>query len=275
MPGRFRIYADESGTHSDDWLIIGMLFVPNHGALHSELLAAKEAAGYWNRSPRRNARYKETHLVGFRSESDVRVARSWIDSFVKHSCYYRCVVVDWSIWDGSYFGDAFEAEALKKRRAYKKWAEMLLHPELKDPTTGVPIYHARLFLDRLNILHGYDVLPHLQERFSANYKGQSPYIDTFDYVDSWRDAHQCLQLCDLLTGCVHQTLTPAGSVHKIAVRDYLADELKKFGVSRLAPEFWKGYAPNTLTRHLPKFSAWFWRPSKKANKPGARRGGGR
>jgi hypothetical protein len=39
----------------------------------------------------------------------------------------------------NYFGDPFEPDALKKRRAYKKWAEMLLHPELKTPTFGSPI----------------------------------------------------------------------------------------------------------------------------------------
>ena len=37
----FRVYADESGTHDEKWLIIGMLFVPDHGALHSALVKVK------------------------------------------------------------------------------------------------------------------------------------------------------------------------------------------------------------------------------------------
>jgi hypothetical protein len=114
-----------------------MLFVPEHGALHSELCDAKNRHSYFNQSPKHSAKYKETHLADFRSPRDVVVGKEWIDLFIKHSCYYRSIVIDWSIWDGKYFGDPFEAEALKKRRAYKKWAEMLLHPELKsivDPT---------------------------------------------------------------------------------------------------------------------------------------------
>ena len=270
---RFRIYADESGTHSDTWLIIGMLFVPEHGCLHAELCAAKDQVGYSNNSPKRNARYKETHLTDFRSNRDVAVAKAWIDLFVKHSCYYRCVVINWTRWDGKHFGGAFEPEDLKKRRAYKKWAELLLQPELKRPTSGAPIYHARFFLDRLTIMYGYDVLRHLEERFLQNYAGESPYIEEFQHVDSWRDAHQCLQLCDLLTGCVHQGLTPAKSPYKLAARDYFLERMAQFGVKTLKPGFWRQYASSTLTSHFPKFSAWFWTPTGGAKK--ARRAKGR
>ena len=37
------IYVDEAGTHSDEWLVIGMLFVPDHGLLHPDLCAIKDA----------------------------------------------------------------------------------------------------------------------------------------------------------------------------------------------------------------------------------------
>jgi hypothetical protein len=256
----FRIYVDESGTHDDKWLIIGMLFVPDHGALHSDLCKAKEAVRYFNTSPKRSARYKETHLREFRSPRDVEVAKQWIDIFCKQNCHYRCVVVDWSIWDGSYFGDPFEPEALKKRRAYKKWAEMLLHPELKSPSGSGVICDARLFLDRLRIAYGYDALGELKIRFTENYQGAAPYIKEFQDTDSWRDANQCLQLCDLLTGALYQELVPSRRIEKLAARDYLASSLQPFGVDRLAPGFWKQFNQATLNQHLPKFSAWFWQP---------------
>lgn len=38
----FRIYVDEAGTHSEEWLIIGMLFVPDHGVLHAALSKARK-----------------------------------------------------------------------------------------------------------------------------------------------------------------------------------------------------------------------------------------
>lgn len=253
----YRIYVDESGTHAGDWLIIGMLFVPDHGALHSDLCRVKEAKQYFNRSPKHSARYKESHLAAFRSARDVEVGKEWIDTFLKHSCFYRSVVIDWSIWDGKHFGGPFEADALKKRRAYKKWAEMLIQPEVADGC----IRQAAFYLDRLRILYGYDVLDHLRERFTGEYRGQSPYIAKFQHTDSAADANQCLQLCDLLTGCLYQTLVPAQSPEKRAMREHLEASLRNLGVKHLGPSFWKQYAPNSLRKHMPKYSAWFWRPT--------------
>jgi hypothetical protein len=259
----YRIYVDESGTHSEQWLVIGMLFVPSHGPLHSVLCRAKEEIGYLNQDPHAHARYREIHLTAFRSPRDLAVARRWIDAFVQHDCYFRSVVIDWSRWDGRYFGDPFEPDALKKRRAYKKWAEMLLHPELRRSEDGGSIFNATLYLDRLRIMYGYDVLGHLRDRFTANYRGSAPYIETFQHTDSWRDANQCLQLCDLLTGCLYQELIPSSKPVKLQTRDYLAQALRPFGVARLAPGFWRQYAPETLRQHMPKFSAWFWRPARR------------
>ena len=39
----YRIYVDESDTHEGSrWLLIGMLFVPQHGLLHNALVQVKE-----------------------------------------------------------------------------------------------------------------------------------------------------------------------------------------------------------------------------------------
>jgi hypothetical protein len=262
----YRIYADESGTHSEEWLVIGMLFVPDHGALHSALCDVKEKLHYFNKSPKKSARYKESHLTQFNSSRDVEVGKKWIELFLGHSCYYRCVVIDWSLWDGKYFGNAFDPEALKKRRAYKKWAEMLLQFEVKMPDDRPRFSHARFFLDRLRILYGYDVLDHLRERFTSEYRGQDPYIDEFQHTDSWKDANQCLQLCDLLTGCVYQSLVPAQKTEKQQMREHLELALQTLGVKQLTPGFWRQYDPKTLTNHFSKFSAWFWKPKGKKKK---------
>jgi hypothetical protein len=45
------------------------------------------------------------------------------------------------------------------------------------------------------------------------------------------------------------------------MRDYLIDALKPFAVQNLAPGFWRQYAPESLRKHFPKFSLWFWKPS--------------
>jgi hypothetical protein len=240
-----------------------MLFVPNHGPLHSALCRVKEEQQYFNASPKKSARYKEIHLSEFKSPRDVTVGKKWLELFVAHDCYYRCAVIDWSRWDGKYFGDPFEPESLKKRRAYKKWAEMLLQVEVKFPDGTPRFCRARFYLDKLLILCGYDVLDHLRIRFTESYHGSSPYIDTFQHTDSWKDANQCLQLCDLLTGCQYQSLVPAHNACKQQMRKALDDFLVPLGVERNTPSFWRKYAPNTLNNHFPKFSAWFWQPTNK------------
>jgi len=260
---QYRIYADESGTHSDQWLVIGMLFVPDHGSLHSALCGAKDELQYYNASPRLSSRYKEIHLSEFKSPRDVEVGKKWIDLFVAHNCYYRCAVIDWERWNSRYFGGPFEAESLKKRRAYKKWAEMLLQVEVKFPDGKPRFCNAKFYLDKLRILYGYDVLDHLRARFTEDYHGSSPYIEMFQHTDSWKDANQCLQLCDLLTGCQYQSLVPAKSPVKCDMRAYLDQTLQKMGVQKNTPSFWRQYSPNTLTKHFPKFRAWFWQPQGK------------
>ena len=262
-----RIYIDESGTHAHEWLVIGILMVPDHGPLHSALCAAKDDLEYFNKSKKYSSKYKETHLTKFRSDRDLAVAKEWIDIFLRHNCYYRSMVIDWSIWDGKYFGDAFESVELKKRRAYKKWTEMLISPEIRTSEGDPKFYHAKLYLDRLLAVRGYDVLDHLRNKFTENYQGEAPFIDDFQHTDSWRDANQCLQLCDLLTGVIYQQLVPAKrGGEKVKARDYAVAKFSSLGVENFSPGFWRQYAPRTLNKHFPKFSVRYWQPNSEGRK---------
>lgn len=252
-----RIYADESGTHGGDWLVIGMLFVPDHGQLHSALCAAKEQKQYLNTGIRK-ARYKETHFANLKSPRDAETAQSWIDCFLASQSVFRSVIIDWSIYDGRYFGGPFEPDALKKRRAYKKWAEMLLQPELAG------LRNARFYLDRLRILYGYDVIRSLEDRFQRDEHGETlsrPRITEFQATESWKDANQCLQLCDLLVGCVYQTLVPSKNPVKLRVMSHLYEGLKTHGVRDSKPGYWRGFGGN-VRKHFSKFSQWFWKPTE-------------
>jgi len=251
-----RIYADESGTHGEDWLIIGMLFVPDHGQLHSDLCRIKETKSYFNSSGKK-ARYRELHFANIKSRLDAEVAEAWIECFLSSSSTFRSVVVDWSKYEGRYFGGPFEPEALKKRRAYKKWAEMLLQPELSG------LRDARFYLDRLRILYGYDVIVSLKDRFQRDEHGENlsrPRIREFQATESWKDANQCLQLCDLLVGCVYQSLRPSTNPMKLRVMEHLYSKLQAHGVTNRTPGYWRGYGAN-VRRHFPKFSEWFWKPT--------------
>jgi len=252
-----RIYADESGTHGGDWLVIGMLFVPDHGQLHSDLCAAKEKIQYFNGGPRK-ARYKEIHFAELKSLRDAEFSEAWIDCFLTSSSVFRSVVVEWAIFEGRYFGGPFEPDALKKRRAYKKWAEMLLQPEVGA------LRNARFYLDKLRILYGYDVIRSLKERFQHDEYGEvrsRPRIKEFQATESWKDANQCLQLSDLLTGCVYQSLVPSKNPVKLQVMNYLYKKLEAHGVKGRAPGYWRGFGSSTR-KHFPKFSDWFWKPTE-------------
>jgi Protein of unknown function (DUF3800) len=255
-----RIYADESGTHSDEWLVIGMLFVPNHGTLHPELCRVKDRLEYFNVSKKYAAVYKETHFAEFKSPRDLGLGKAWIDCFLLSDSVFRCIVVDWTRYQGRFFGSAFEPDALKKRRAYKKWAEMLLQAEIGK------IQDAMFYLDRLRVLYGYDVISSLRDRFSFGRDGNRRRrcaIKEFQLTDSWKDANQCLQLCDLLTGVVFQSLCPSKNPVKLAVMDYLYDRLQQYGVKSKSPGYWRGYSQAVLSKHFPKFSEWFWEPGNR------------
>lgn len=263
----YRIYVDESGTQEDHgWLLIGMLFVPNHAALHKALCAAKDAESYFNTKPKRKARYKEFHFNEVRSARDVRVGRAWIDCFLDHPGHFRVLAFDWNLWQGQHFGNAFEPATLKKRRAYKKWCELLLQPEMSSPLDGVPVRGAELFLDHLRIAYKYDVIDHLRDRFEPppQYKGR-PYLARLQHTNSWRDANQCLQLTDLLLGALKQAFVPSEKPEKLELRDYLEAKLQAHGVKRLAPGFWKQYHHTTIRERLPKLSVWCWQPERKRN----------
>jgi hypothetical protein len=176
-------------------------------------------------------------------------------------------VIDWSIWDGSHFGDPFEPDALKRRRAYKKWAEQLLQPEFSTPLEGrAAIRGAQFYLDKLRVMYGYDLLEHLRDRFNPpdHFLGSTPFISQYQHTDSWRDANQCLQLCDLLVGSLYQALVPAPKREwKWRTKDCLVEKLRPWGVDRLDAGFWKQYQPVSLREKHPRFSAWHWAPEAK------------
>jgi hypothetical protein len=249
------IYCDESGTHSEDWLVIGMLFVPDHASLHAGLCKVKDQNSYVN-TGKTAAKYKEVHFADLKSTRDLKVGQEWIDVFLASPAVLRAVVVEWSLYQGKYFGTPFEADALKKRRAYKKWAEMLLQPEVSQ------FRGATFYLDRLRIVYKYDVLDHLKQRFTENYLGKQPWIKEFQAVSSWKDAHQCLQLCDLLVGCIYQKLVPSTNPVKLALVDHLYEGLKAHGVKDRSVGYWRGYSDAIMNKHFGKFSEWYWRPKK-------------
>ncbi|MGH7562846.1 MAG: hypothetical protein ACREK5_00270, partial [Gemmatimonadota bacterium] len=94
------------------------------------------------------------------------------------------------------------------------------------------------------------------------YMGATPRIKDFQATESWKDANQCLQLCDVLVGSIYQKLVPSENQHKLATVNYLYETLGTFGVKDRRVGFWRGYAKGSLQKHFPKFSEWYWRPDE-------------
>jgi hypothetical protein len=135
---------------------------------------------------------------------------------------------------------------------------MLLQPEVGA------LREARFYLDKLRILYGYDVIQSLRERFQHDEDGEvksRPRMREFQTTESWKDANQCLQLSDLLTGCVHQSLVPSTNPVKLRVMNYLYKKLEAHGVKGRTPGYWRGYGSN-VRKHFSKFSEWFWKPTE-------------
>lgn len=252
---------DESYDRHGKFLLIGALFVPQDASLNPPIHEIKERERYFARPERRDT-WKEFSFKAAKHPRDIRVGKSMLDLFHDHDCWMRVIVIDWSIFDPSYFGNPFEDDSVRERKAYKKWAELLLQPELRERPGG------DLFMDRLARINGYDVASHLWDRFVSDpeTEGRQPRLARLQMVRSHSDEHQGLQLCDLLIGSVTHALVPGsgGNIckRKCEVTDYALERLRPLGVESFEPRFWRQYSKTTLREHQSKFSLWYWQPDE-------------
>ena len=121
------IYFDESYDNDHHYLLYGALFVPPTSSLHQRI----------DESRRKHDFDREIKYNRCKNPSTLRVYKNVIDAFVEDDAYFRCVVVDQYGFDYSRFGRIDETLALKKARAYKKFAEMLLEPNVSLLTDAV------------------------------------------------------------------------------------------------------------------------------------------
>lgn len=235
------VYFDESYDNARQYLLYGALLVPAESTLHQRFLQVRRELNflpevkYWKcRNPRALTVYKRV-----------------IDAFMEDEAYFRCVVVDQHKFDYSGFGRPDESDALAKARAYKKFTEMLLHPHVQGVTNAV------LLCDELTRCRGDQFLERIRERF--NPPGRAPTFRHLAEVSSEIEEYQCLQVCDLLLGCVLNNLKPAKNRFKIAIREYLCDRLK---VPNLLPSTWRDVPLRQVRAPTTKYNVWYWSAKK-------------
>jgi hypothetical protein len=232
-----RIYFDESYDNAHHYLLYGALFVPPSSTLHQRIARIREETGC-----RSEIKYNFC-----KNATRLAVARSVIDAFMEDTAYFRCVVVDQHGFDYSVFGRADEPLALKQARAYKKFAEMLLDKHVID------VEHAVFLADDMKRCNGDEFLDRIRERF--NPPGGKTTFRHLAEVSSRLEQYQCLQVCDLLLGCVLNNLKPTTKETKNEIRQYLC---QRVGVPNCLLTTWRNIPLATATNPETKFHVWYW-----------------
>lgn len=231
------VYFDESYDNARDYLLYGALFVPSDSRLHRRFLDLRHETGVT----------KEIKYTDCRNLATLAFCRRLVDVFIEDTAYFRCVVVEQHGFDYSGFGGASEPEAMKKARAYKKFAEMLLAPNVDR------IHDAVFLADRLTRCAGDQFLERIRERFNRP-RGRRTFRHCAE-VDSKLEQYQVLQVCDLLLGCVLNNLKPAKKATKNEIRRFLCERL---GVKDFLYTTWKDVSLRRVKHGCPKFNVWYW-----------------
>ena len=236
------VYFDESYDNAHMFLLYGALFIPPSSKLHQRFDRVREETEFRG----------EVKYTKCRNQRALTVCKKVIDAFVDDTAYFRCAVVEQRALDYSQFGRIDEPDAIKRARAYKKFAEMLLHPFVEDVRDGV------FLADRMTRCDGDDFLERIQERFNPD-EGKRAFRH-LEEVASHRVEYQCLQVCDLLLGCVLNNHCPPGNRYKTEIREHLCGRLQK---PSLLLSSWKGVPWHDVKAASTKFHVWHWTPKKK------------
>lgn len=235
------VYFDESYDTDRHYLLYGALFVPPSSTLHKSCLLVRRELSF----------RPELKYTDCRNPRSLKAAKKFIDAFISDSAYFRCVVVDQYGFDYRGFARPDEAPAIGRARAYKKFAEMLLAPNLEGVTNAV------FLADALTRCNGDAFLEKIRERFNS-----PECLPTFRHlaeVPSELEEHQCLQVCDLLLGLVLNNLKPPGNKYKIDARKYLCTRL---GVPSFLLSTWKDVPRSIAKAPTTKFNVWYWGAKK-------------
>jgi len=236
------VYFDESYDNDRHFLLYGALFLPRESNLHRRFSMIRQEKCY----------RPEVKYTRCRNARALDVYKRVVDAFIEDRAYFRCVVVDQHGFEYRHFVQPHESEALGKARAYKKFAEMLLHPNLDG------ISNAVFLADNLTRCNGDEFLERMGQRF--NLQGETPTFRHLAEVPSNVQEYQCLQVCDLLLGCVLNNLKPPGNKFKIEIREYLCSKLH--GPSLLRST-WKDSPIAETRKPTTKFNVWYWNARKK------------
>jgi len=134
------IYLDESYDWQGTYFLLGALFVRRD---HDVFLASFNNIKKEERFAGADGSLRELKYKKIKYANHERAAIKAIQAFKAHQAYFRAVIVPQASFNLSYYGKTYEPEKIKRARAYKKFAEMLIEYNTPGLVGGV------LFADHL------------------------------------------------------------------------------------------------------------------------------
>ncbi len=247
---------DESYDNAHTYLLLGALFNSHPKYLHRRLTEIKRSHHFVDE----RGALKELKYRDCRTKRRYHMATEVIDAFFESTSWFRCIAIEQARIDLSRFGKPHENNSIKRARAYKKFAELLVAHNTENVQGGV------LLADDMTRCNGDEFRARMADAFSEPGTGWSrgkdgPTLRHIAEVDSSVEQYQVLQICDLLLGCVLNNLFPTSNEWKNRVREHLVQRL---GVPSLLPQDWRRYSKAYVETYWPKFNVWYWRPLGKA-----------
>jgi hypothetical protein len=269
------IYLDESYDWTGVYFCLGALFVPSDhdiflqsfNSLKREVTLSREDGGL-RELKYAKIRYGKYELAAVRT----------LQAFRAQNCYFRAVVVPLAQFDLDYYGKPYEPDKIKRARAYKKFAEMLIEYNTPELQNGV------LFADNLTrckggpLGHGDEFIEVMKQRFqyTAYEELVIPKLRHITEVQSHFDEYSLLQVCDVLLGATLNGILKKAKGPRMVFKNRVTEKMKEIlGLPSLEKDYWQPlsrlymreyqqgisrdeYAKGT---HF-KYRLWFWRPRK-------------
>jgi hypothetical protein len=236
------VYFDES--YNKDYMLYGALFNPHSKQLHKALTDVKDKYGFKNA----DGTYKELKYSTVTTKRRLKVAKDAVDAFMKSTSYFRAVVIELKDFDYSGFGKLYEPLSIKKARAYKRFAQLLLESNTRNIKDGV------LLCDNLTRCRGDLFIEKMKELFCP-----VTFRDIRE-IDSSRHETQVNQINDILLGSILNEISGSKHKFKSKLRQHLVTSV---GIPSLSIDYWKKLKHPRADELHPKYQVWVFVPGLK------------
>src|SRR6266496_188395 len=223
------IYLDESYDWQGTYFLLGALCVRED---HDVFLESFNTIKREERFARPDGTLRELKYSKIKHDIHERAAAKAIQIFKAQKAYFRAVIIPQSSFDLGHYGKKYEPDKIKRARAYKKFAEMLVEYNTPQVIGGV------LFADYLSrckgaLGRGDEFIEVMKQRFvypSDELLRTPPKLRHISEVASEHPNYSLLQVCDVLLGAtlngVLRIAKGRRMVHKNAVTERLKELLE-------------------------------------------------